>query len=32
MRVEVENTTKQIYKDRVRFKENIKKEDKVEKN
>ena len=32
MRVEVENTTKQIYKDKVRFKENIKKEDKVEKN
>lgn len=32
MRVEVENTTKQIYKDRVRFKENIKKEEKVEKN
>ena len=28
MRVEVENTTKQIYKDRVRFKENIKKEEK----
>ena len=26
MRVEVENTTKQIYKDKVRFKENIKKE------
>ena len=28
MRVEVENTTKQIYKDKVRFKENIKKEEK----
>ena len=32
MRVEVENTTKQIYKDKVRFKGNIKKEDKVGKN
>mgnify|MGYP003616974963 FL=1 len=32
MRVEVENTTKQIYKDKVKFKENIKKEEKVEKN
>lgn len=32
MRVEVENTTKQIYKDRIKFKENIKKGEKVEKN
>jgi lysyl-tRNA synthetase class 2 len=27
MRIEIENTTKQIYKDRIRFKENIKKEE-----